>query len=596
MNIEKNATNAVESAILVSDYLVPNIKSGDRDLSWDGDVEVYEKPGDDHAKSDLYLKVPVQVKGVKSGNLKKNEITYPVEISDMRNFLQVGGTIYFVVCIDPEGEKRIYFVRLLPYELRQLLERFGKQKSRRIKLRPFPLGKDEITDIFLSFARDMKKQKAAISTPPVSLEELAKAGQIREITFGYKGLSRKGKLPFDFMFDNGAYLYAKLDFGIELPVKRIEQLEAAKTTVDEAVTVNGRTFYQNYSVTYTKDTIEIGIGKSLRHTISRSDENQQTFQFALSGTLTERITDEEFMIEVIKAGQFKLGDTSCSTEALTGEELASFNMPRRQEHLTWMREVKQALDLLRVKEDLDCTNLSDVDERNLSLLKAAAVDKKVVPLKNGGTPFGLFKVGNLKLILFTKKSKEDSDLFELCSYNDAQLDVRLPLGDGQEVPASFHVLLRKSVMLECCNIDYGMVVEDMKCVPFSDKFSEQAVMLLLELLGAYDLSEPKREEFLSAATELAAYLRANDPYTPKSILDLNYFQTIKRKRSLTTEERGELLTLVEIPTEHEDTYVGAYLLLEDQEAAQMHFNKLDKDVQAMMREYPIWHFWQGKDK
>lgn len=349
--------------------------------------------------------------------------------------------------------------------------------------------------------------------------------------------------------------------------------------------------YQNFSLIYTKDTIEICIGKSLRHTISRSDENQQAFRFVLSGTLTERITDEAFIIEAIRAGQFEMGNAVCSMAALTAEELAAFNMPRREEHLKWMREVKQALDLLYVKEELDFTNLSDVDEMNLSLLKAAAVDKKAVPLKNEGTPFGFFKVGNLKLLLLTKKSKENSSLFELCGYNDAQLDVRIPLGDGQEVPASFHVLLRKSAMLECCNIDYGMVVEDIKRVPFSDKFSEQAVMLLLELLGAYDLSEPKREEFLSAAMELATYLRDNDPYTPKSILDLNYFQTIKRKRALTTEERGELLTIVETPTEHEETYVGAYLLLEDQEAAQVHFNKLDTDVQAMMREYPIYLFW-----
>lgn len=63
MDSEKIATNHVELAISKADHLVSHINSNDKEPSWDGDVEVYKKSGHVHAKADLILKVPVQVKG-----------------------------------------------------------------------------------------------------------------------------------------------------------------------------------------------------------------------------------------------------------------------------------------------------------------------------------------------------------------------------------------------------------------------------------------------------------------------------------------------------------------------------------------------------
>ena len=68
MDSEKIATNHVELAISKTGHLVSHINSNDKEPSWDGDVEVYKKSGHVHAKADLILKVPVQVKG----HIKRN--------------------------------------------------------------------------------------------------------------------------------------------------------------------------------------------------------------------------------------------------------------------------------------------------------------------------------------------------------------------------------------------------------------------------------------------------------------------------------------------------------------------------------------------
>ena len=76
MDSEKIATNHVELAISKAGHLVSHINSNDKEPSWDGDVEVYKKSGHVHAKADLILKVPVQVKGHIKPNLKKKSIKY----------------------------------------------------------------------------------------------------------------------------------------------------------------------------------------------------------------------------------------------------------------------------------------------------------------------------------------------------------------------------------------------------------------------------------------------------------------------------------------------------------------------------------------
>lgn len=113
MNIELMAVNFLELAIGRNDYLVPHINAGDREPSWDGDIEVYRKPGNVHAKEDLVLKVPIQVKGHVVPQIpRKITISYSIESSDLRNYLNAGGTMFFVVYVDETGTKHQIFYRI----------------------------------------------------------------------------------------------------------------------------------------------------------------------------------------------------------------------------------------------------------------------------------------------------------------------------------------------------------------------------------------------------------------------------------------------------------------------------------------------------
>ncbi len=595
MNIEMLGVNHVKTAIAKTDYLVPHINDNDREPSWDGDIEVYKKPGNVHAKADLILKVPIQVKGHVSKNLKKKTISYPVEFADMENYLNMGGTVFLVVYVDESGDKyRIYYAEFLPFELKRIIRSNEEKraKTKNITMKALPVNKVDISNIILGFAHNMKKQRPAIYSDDVSLEEIVKTGTIPELSFGFSYVPGRDLTPFDLMLKGNVYLYAKLPHGIELPVEHLATVEMTGTTLTADVTANGKLFYNKYEVVYKKDSIELRFGKSTTHTINRKNNKKQKFSFTLQGTLSERIRDEEFIIEALTAQQFEVSGTVCPMNEATDAELASFNLLQRKEHLDWLKTVKEVLDRLDCRVDLDCASLTEVDENNIQLLKSAVIDGQAVPIKDTGSAFGFFNIANLKLLICALKKDDDPKLFRIQSYNDAKIEVKAKDDDGSDYLTSYYVLLKKDAILKCSNLNLEKMVAQLKAIPLSGKYSGQVILLLLELLRAYDESNPKRKDILNGAYEIAKWLKESDLSTPSAVLTLNYCQVIKRMRSFNDDEKQSLLSIIENNPNAEDIYTGAYLLLDNQDAAGLHYRKMDTETQAVFREYPIFRFWK----
>lgn len=209
MNSEMLGLSYLQIALGKTDHLVAHINSNDKEPSWDGDVEVYRKAGHVHAKADLILKVPVQVKGHCKPNLKKKSIKYSIQYADLKNYLAIGGTIFFVIYINDSGDKAaIYYVDLLPYDLKKHLKAYDGDpyKYKSIELKAFPKKKNDIADVFLNFTHHMNMQRASINSTPVTLESLCTSDPAQfsniELTMGYSTTSRNYQFPFDYFFDH----------------------------------------------------------------------------------------------------------------------------------------------------------------------------------------------------------------------------------------------------------------------------------------------------------------------------------------------------------------------------------------------------------
>lgn len=593
MDIEQIGTSSISRVIAKSDYIVANVAEKDRGPSWDGNLEVYRKAGHNHAKTDLIITIPIQVKGHIENNLRKKSITYPVSIADMRNFLQMGGTVFFVVYTDEEGEKdQIYYLPLLPFELKKILAKHGHQQTKNMTFTVLPKSKNTFTDVFLAVAHDIKKQKPTVTCEAVTMEELAKEGQLKEITLGYTSLPRQYEFPLDYFFDHSTYLYAKLPYGLELPISHMERLESAQTRVDADISVNGKVYYTHYTIVFKKEYIEICFGKSTRHRMNRRDKSKQEFTFKLNGTLSERITDIEFIIAALETRKFLVGDTECPLDQATPEKLDSFDIPHRKEHLAWLKTVKQVLDMLRVTQELDVASITEKDDKNLRMLNEAIIKKQTVKLNDPGNVFGTVVIANLKILVCVLNRHAEKGLYSIYDFNAVPIQVKAPDENGIEQITSHYVLLKKESLLECCNIDYDEMVKHIQGIPMSEVYSGHVVALLLEMLKAYDESTPKRKDILDAAVKIADWMRAEDTTTPKEVLTLNYYQAIKRVRRFTEDEMAELLAIIESGTDKSDVLAGVYLLLDNQIAASIYYKRMDEKLKELFRSYPIFHFWK----
>lgn len=586
MDSEKIATNHVELAISKADHLVSHINSNDKEPSWDGDVEVYKKSGHVHAKADLILKVPVQVKGHIKPNLKKKSIKYSIQYSDLRNYLYVGGTIFFVVYFDEEDEHHtIYYVGLLPFDLKKMLKdhKGDLSKCKSIELKVFPTKKEDIDDIFLNFAHHMNRQRAAINSALLSFDSDLPTNTI---SLGYSTSAAKHyDLPLDYFFDHETYIYAVLPQKVELPIAHLDRIELFSFTRDAPISVDSKVYFKSYTVTRSKISTVIRFGKGIQMSFSTTQSLPTKFNFTLSGTLSERIKDAEFMIAALSAHHYEINGGK-----IAFSEANCANLPTLQKKLSFLLDVKKTLDAVHVTADLDCSSLSVTDNTNLSILRAALIDKEPIKMCSSQSRLRTCHIANLELLLWVVPTEENSEYYNIYDFNYVPLIYREFDKNDKEYPSTHFVMLNKDAMLKYCNIDYNALLDAVQHVPFSKDYSHSLNALLLEMLKAYDESKNSRIELLSTATTLALWIKDSDPYTEHPIAILNYLQSVKRSRTLTSTEQAEILSLIEAAQDNESIYVGAYLLLDNPVAAKIHFDKLPEESQKFFESCPIYHF------
>ena len=586
MDSEKIATNHVELAISKADHLVSHINSNDKEPSWDGDVEVYKKSGHVHAKADLILKVPVQVKGHIKPNLKKKSIKYSIQYSDLRNYLYVGGTIFFVVYLDDEDEHHtIYYVGLLPFDLKKMLKdhKGDLSKCKSIELKVFPTKKEDIDDIFLNFAHHMNRQRAAINSALLSFDSDLPTNTI---SLGYSTSAAKHyDLPLDYFFDHETYIYAVFPQKVELPIAHLDRIELFSFTRDAPISVDSKVYFKSYTVTRSKISTVIRFGKGIQMSFSTTQSLPTKFNFTLSGTLSERIKDAEFMIAALSAHHYEINGGK-----IAFSEANCANLPTLQKKLSFLLDVKKTLDAVHVTADLDCSSLSVTDNTNLSILRAALIDKEPIKMCSSQSLLRTCHIANLELLLWVVPTEENSEYYNIYDFNYVPLIYREFDKNDKEYPSTHFVMLNKDAMLKYCNIDYNALLDAVQHVPFSKDYSHSLNALLLEMLKAYDESKNSRIELLSTATTLALWIKDSDPYTEHPIAILNYLQSVKRSRTLTSTEQAEILSLIEAAQDNESIYVGAYLLLDNPVAAKIHFDKLPEESQKFFESCPIYHF------
>ena len=593
MNIEMQGVSRIEDLISRTDYLEPRINKNDREPSWDGQVEVYKVAGDTHSKKDLESCVPVQVKGCHKNRHPKS-ISFSVDVADLKNYLIVGGTIFFVVYVSSDGERKtVYYNELLPYLLKRLCREAGRQETKTIHLKKLPENKADITNIFFNFSDDMQRQRTAISLEELKLEDLIKGGNLQGLSFRYTDIEQQKKSPFEYLFNNRLYLYATIEHGIEIPIDYLENgILSAASEIKQPVSVAGKTYFDSYKEIYEKTGKYCSIGKclSLKSDTSRKKVN---ITFSYQGSIDEQINGIEFLMDAVDNKRFSIGSTPFNLDTPTSYDQESLFGAKQKAYLQFLIEAKKVLELLHVQTELKMEELDENSKGFLQMLIAAFIYEQEIVLEKFESKNGIIKVGNLYILVHIELNDETgqyvfSDFFSNTYVTHGVTE------DGTEFSVPMGIVLDRNTLLMIDNVDYAEIIKTISVFKKTDALLELTNKFLLEILHAYDLSndDAKKTALIKGANTIIDWLFTYDNYNSEVLLLLNKLQIIRRIRPLNEEEKNELCVIIEDQNQKEDFLTGAYLLLDNQVSAERHFNKMSVDEQKEFKEYPIYHFWK----
>lgn len=585
--IEMSAVGKIKDALLRTECVEPDICENDKTPSWDGELRVYRKKS--FEKSNLYGRIPVQIKGQWVSKIQSNTIKFSVDTVDMRNYFNDGGVIFFVAQVKDFDHYKIYYRSLLPFDLRKILVAAQAQKSKQITLQHFPNRHiNGMLRILIDFL-DNKKKQGQLLPNICSMQDLSASNMdIEKFEFSVPkiGLSSEKDL-FNTLLNSPLYIYAKpKNIDASFVVDKILPKEIF-IQKDTPIIANGELLFDGFSVVRAsgkKNQIRIGSGISME-----ISDTTLHFNYTFEGTLQEQLAELKFLTAMMQGQPVQIGGyiTEGKNPHLTGHTIEEI-----QNRLNGLLEIHNALCSLHVKKDLKLSDLSEDEFKMLNWL-IIGMDGKLVPISiNGGPGVGILTIANLKIMLCCKRNDVGegfliSDFFASTGWQLVENEHSIKEG----LPISPYVLMDCDTLKSIDNIDFENVVTSIHEYPFSVPYGEKIILFILELLKFYDSEGPKKSMVLDVANNLLDYLSEHNK-EKQDLYKINRLQIIKRQRPLNAEEMQCLVSLKESGISPQ-FQLAANILLGSFQEANLIYDKLPKLEQQKFDEYPIVHLWDG---
>ena len=584
--IEQTAINKLKDTLLRTGFVDPDIKSNDTTPSWDGELRLYNSKSV-FRKDNLGGRIPVQVKGKYVQRFLTKKATFQADVSDLRNYMNDGGAIFFLVQLKDFDDYRIYYNSLLPFDLRRLLEEAGNQSTKRIKLEPFP---QRYVDGMLRILRDFlaNREKQGKLIPDVfSIQDLEKTLlKIEKLeSFVSSEDADNPDALFDEMLNRPQYVYAKLvDSDLSFVVDKIS-LDEVVIRKNRSVQVNGDVLYDHIDeVRLAGGEKHYKLGESI--TVTSSDKDY-ILNFTFRGSLSEQIKELKLMSYLMHQQNACATNDPRKTPALTARGYTAEDVDDR---LSSLLRIDETLKRLHIKKDLNLGELSDEAKRCLDHLAIGILDDRPVSLSTEGKErIGKLILGNITVLLASKEDPAGSGYFirDFFEVDDFVLYAEgMQPKDGCRV--SPYVMLTPKLYQTVDNIDLSEVIPSIRRFPHSDLYHEKLILLCLELLKIFD--EVHDARFLDIVIQLLEFLQTQDD-SRDELYQINRLQAEKRRRKLTKDENQYLMTLKTsgIPVQYK---LAACILLESFSEAQIIYDTLEEQEQSVFDGYPLMSLWK----
>ena len=595
--IEQTAVNAVEDRVNLTRFLSSYLDNNDKTPSWDGTIYIFKS--EKKTKDNLTGTIPVQIKGHEVKDFRKESISYSIEISDLRNYLNDGGAILFVVYVTPNEDqsdflKKTYYTELTPVKINALIQECPVIQQRvTVHLRSVPTKPDDFASMVWNCYENCKRQASFAGAKLPTAKELAEQGVLESIQVFVSGYGEEYKSYQGFLkLDTPLYVRIK---GSAIPQPLQYQGEMLHKTiaydVSRDISSMGTVFYNKYRVVETLEESVIHIGYGITLTLFKTQQGCR-FNFKASHMLREFVSDAPFMIAFAQTRQLMIGEMPLDFSQCEFDD-ASFRIEEHKADYQRLKRYVEMLDIQGCKDDLDITNLSNEDWRNLERLTQATLDGKTVSgLRDDLLPIMAMNVGPLRFGVGLTHVEGAQGEYKLCHVQDCTDIIWASPNHSEAFPVPNCAIFKPDDYATLANIKHDQILPTIKTFPVNAHTYGVANQIMLNLITAADKTDGARKEtLLLTALGIADWLVSlPDTVWEKSIATLNRIQILKRQRSLTDEERGMLYALALGIGSREDVRFAAYALLGKRDEAMKCFDALPASAQDELKQYPIFRF------
>lgn len=568
--IEMISVSALNMSLCNFKEINPNINWNDKEPSWDGNIYLYQD--NNHKKSLLKGKIPVQVKGTEVKKFERKFVSFQMELSDIKNYYNDGGVLFVVIQIISNTEYRIFYRFLLPVDLKNLINEIAENgtNSKAVHINNILNEKSKFNIECDQFLLHRNRQGINLVEMAITLDQI-KDKQIEFV--GDRNLFN--------MLNKDVYFYTKDEFEAYIPIIDKIELKSFAYNVERNLIINDKKYFDNFKlVNYPDRQIQI-IGDEIEHDITN---NKITIKSSTKDIVT-RLNTIEFIEGIIDK----------SKEAKIKNELKTMS-----EHKKLILDLVEVCEKFSIpKESIKLSEMTINDSETLKILINTKSFSEFLQENEQLYSPNIIRVdffGNKILLICIEVDKlkyyidyfEEDEAFDLISEfegTNISMGKFSILNHLDLLSHNFNInIVKKSIesVIGRCNKDNKIIL------------SEQYNLLALESIKAWDISG--ENDYL----DLAEYiLEEFEYYLTNEIFIINKSQIEKRKESKLSEETKECLYELKCKKNLEDDNYNEIMasidiLLDSEEYFKFNFKNIVDKKKFM--DYPIYNLYINNSK
>lgn len=330
--------------------------SGDKNMSWDGEIFLYLD--EQFSKKNWDDKIPVQIKGTVDNcgkTINKRRIQHSANIDDLKCYYRDRGVLYFKIVISDKTKKGVlFYCSLFPTKLKSILDKAERKKNKSkisITLERLDDNPRSLYLILKQFSYESRLQGSGVGqivTNTITTDKLQELSDIRFTAIGantmFDTIKRIGSGDISFY---GKFQYDSIWFPIEY---QSGALYSACEEIYRDITINQQTFYKQYKLICDSDgKVEVVLSENISIRVSDLKVN-----FKLNGKLSSIFNDVSFIEALSRYHYFSINDNKIDFKSINIDKEMS-------DLLIFVKNINELFEMIDVKLEVEFNELKDDD-------------------------------------------------------------------------------------------------------------------------------------------------------------------------------------------------------------------------------------------